>query len=102
MSMNYVINWMNQNCPMLVQGLHRYVVSIFSTAYRNGINLMSKAQDQPDPGTPILEQPKFLVGPQEMLPKSHVWILSTVLPKCFMVRLIKSIKFSFIKHYKLF
>ena len=85
MSMHYVINWMNQNCPMLVHGLHRYVINVFSTAYRNGQNLMSKAQDQPDPGTPIVEEPKFSMEPLETLPRSYVWILSTVLSKSFMV-----------------
>ncbi|XP_048511960.1 uncharacterized protein LOC105686929 [Athalia rosae] len=85
LSVSYVSNWLWQHCPRLLNGLHRYVVHVFTTAYRNGPALLSEVQSQPhlEPATPVLEQSVQLDGPKPLLPLSHVWLLSGSLPPCY-------------------
>ena len=76
-------NWLWQNCPRILQGLHRYVVHVLTTAYRFGNSLLCKEESQPhlEPATPVLEQlPDALDYSQPFLPISYVWLLSTSLP----------------------
>lgn len=83
LSVNYVSHWLWQNCPRIVQGLHRYVTHVFSTAYRFGNNLMFKEESEPHlvPITPVLDQPPDAFDySQPFLPVSYVWLLSTTLP----------------------
>lgn len=86
LSVNYVTHWLWQNCPQIVQGLHRYVVHVLTTAYRFGNNLLCKEESQPhlEPGTPVLEQPHDAFDCSEpFLPVSYVWLLSTSLPSIY-------------------
>ncbi|XP_015607771.1 uncharacterized protein LOC107273773 [Cephus cinctus] len=81
LSVSYVANWLSQHCPRIVQGLHRYVVHVLTTAYRNGETLLSQERSQLrlEPGTPVLEKTTF-EGLKPLLPVSHAWLLSTILP----------------------
>ncbi|XP_046418332.1 uncharacterized protein LOC124300906 [Neodiprion virginianus] len=85
LSVSYVSNWLWQNCPRLFNGLHRYIVHAFTTAYRNGAALLSEVQSRPQlaPATPVLEQSAPLDGSKPLLPLSHVWLLSGSLPLCY-------------------
>lgn len=86
LSASYVGNWMWQHCPRIVHGLHRYVVHVLTTAYRNGKVLLSKEQPQPllEIPTPVLEHTDCFDQPQSLLPVSYVWLLSTTLPQCYL------------------
>ncbi|KAK2584208.1 hypothetical protein KPH14_006628 [Odynerus spinipes] len=86
LSISYVSNWLWQHCPRAVHGLHRYVVHVLTTAYRNGQALLSKEQPQPhlEIPTPVLERTDCFDQPQSLLPVSYVWLLSTTLPQCYL------------------
>lgn len=86
LSVSYASNWIWQHCPRIIYGPHRYIIHVFTTAYRNGEILLSKGQPQPhlEIPTPILEQPDSLDFPQILLPVSYVWLLSSTLPECYL------------------
>ncbi|XP_043796831.1 uncharacterized protein LOC122717131 [Apis laboriosa] len=86
LSVSYASNWIWQHCPRIIYGPHRYIIHVFTTAYRNGEILLSKGQPQPhlEIPTPILEQPNSLDFPQILLPVSYVWLLSSTLPECYL------------------
>ncbi|XP_033219637.1 uncharacterized protein LOC117174542 isoform X2 [Belonocnema kinseyi] len=86
LSVSFVSNWLWQNCPRIIQGLHRYVVHVLTTAYRFGNSLLCKEESQPqlEPATPVLEQPPDALDySQPFLPISYVWLLSTSLPSIY-------------------
>lgn len=85
LSVSFVSNWLWQNCPRIVHGMHRYVIHILTTAYRSGKSLMSSEQSGPHmvPSTPILDQPDHVDFSEALLPISHVWLLATTLPSCY-------------------
>ncbi|XP_034190551.1 uncharacterized protein LOC117608903 [Osmia lignaria lignaria] len=86
LSVSYVSNWIWQNCTRIVQGPHRYIIHVLTTAYRSGKALLSKEQPQPllEIPTPILEQPESIEFPRVLLPLSYVWLLACTLPQCYL------------------
>ncbi|XP_011310517.1 uncharacterized protein [Fopius arisanus] len=85
LSVCFVSNWLWQHCPRVVYGVHRYIVHVLTTAYRNGQALLSTEELQPHigPVTPVLEKVLSFEQADNMLPLSQVWLLSTSLPFCF-------------------
>ncbi|KAK0176626.1 hypothetical protein PV328_000744 [Microctonus aethiopoides] len=85
LSISFVSNWLWQHCPRVLYGVHRYVIHVLTTAYRNGQVLLSTEELQPhmQPITPILEKVVTFEQPENMLPLSHLWLLSTSLPNRF-------------------
>ncbi|XP_034942247.1 uncharacterized protein [Chelonus insularis] len=85
LSTNFISNWLWSNCPRIVYGVHRYIIHVFSTAYRNGQALLSTEELQPhiEPVTPVLEKAISFEKPETLLPLSHVWLLSITLPFCY-------------------
>lgn len=85
LSVSFVSNWLWQNCPRIVHGMHRYVIHIFTIAYRSGEALMSNEQSGPQlmPSTPVLDQPDNVDSSESLLPMSHVWLLAATLPNSY-------------------
>lgn len=85
LSVHFVSNWLWQNCPRIIQGLHKYVVHVLTTAYRSGKSLMSKeTSEMPlEPSTPVLDEPDARSFTHAILPISHVWLLAATLPNCY-------------------
>ncbi|KAJ8677633.1 hypothetical protein QAD02_013420, partial [Eretmocerus hayati] len=85
LSVSFLSNWLWQNCPRIVHGMHRYVIHILTTAYRSGKSLMLSEQSGPHliPSTPVLDQLDSADSFEAPLPLSHVWLLASTLPNCY-------------------
>ncbi|XP_014217821.1 uncharacterized protein LOC106646292, partial [Copidosoma floridanum] len=85
LSVSFISNWLSVNCPRIVHGMHRYAIHVLTTAYRSGKVLMSNEQSglHMVPSTPILDQPNHGDLSEALLPISHVWLLSSTLPNCY-------------------
>uniref|UniRef100_A0ABD2W842 TLDc domain-containing protein n=1 Tax=Trichogramma kaykai TaxID=54128 RepID=A0ABD2W842_9HYME len=84
LSVNFVTNWMWNNCAGVVHGIHRYVVHVLTTAYRNSKTLLTKESSMHlSPSTPILDQPEWTDYAETILPISYVWLLASTLPDCY-------------------
>lgn len=58
------------------------IVHVFTIAYRYGQNLLlsEELQLHMESITPVLEKAVFFDKPENLLPLSHVWLLSISLP----------------------
>ncbi|KAJ9588920.1 hypothetical protein L9F63_017798 [Diploptera punctata] len=78
LSVMFLSHWLQQHTPRLIVAVHRYVVHVLSTAYREAQQNTSSGLEL---NTPVLE--KDLTFPEardDMLPLSEVWLLSLSLP----------------------
>ncbi|XP_012282849.1 uncharacterized protein LOC105701031 [Orussus abietinus] len=81
---NHVCDWLWEHSPRIIQGLHRYVVHVLATAYRSGDELLSReVPSTPETTVSFEELLEYREEPWTSLPISHVWLLSTSLPACF-------------------
>ncbi|XP_074110343.1 uncharacterized protein LOC141534712 [Cotesia typhae] len=82
LSICYVSNWLSQHCPRVVSGVHKAIVHVFTIAYRYSKKLLSTGELQlrVESVTPVLEKAVFFDKPENLLPLSHVWLLSISLP----------------------
>ncbi|XP_066599472.1 uncharacterized protein [Prorops nasuta] len=76
LSTSYVSNWIWQHCPNVISGLHRFVIHVLTTAYRNDKAPVAKEQLSLEVDTPAAENSISQNG----LPLSYIWILSSTLP----------------------
>lgn len=82
LSATFVGNWLWHNTPKLLYSIHRYVVHVLTTSYRNGKVFPTAEESHLSIGsvTPVIENTDFSLETSGLLPISHVWLLSTTLP----------------------
>ncbi|PSN56687.1 hypothetical protein C0J52_00006 [Blattella germanica] len=77
LSITYLSHWIEQHTPRLIVGIHRYVVHVLSTAYREAENSGSAGLEL---STPVLERdigfPDSSGKDDDVLPVSEVWLLA--------------------------
>ncbi|XP_023720002.1 uncharacterized protein LOC111871259 isoform X2 [Cryptotermes secundus] len=80
-SVTFLSHWIEQHTPRLIVGIHRYVVHMLSTVYREAGQLASAGLEL---DTPVLERdilfPTSENKENDILPVSEVWLLSSSLP----------------------
>jgi hypothetical protein len=80
-SATFLSHWIEQHVPRLIVGIHRYILHVLSTAYREAGQLASAGLEL---STPVLEKdfafPSSGNQESDILPVSEVWLLSSSLP----------------------
>lgn len=80
-SVSFLSHWIEQHIPRLIVGIHRYILHVLSTAYREAGQVAGAGLEL---STPVLERDFVFPssGNQEIdiLPVSKVWLLSLSLP----------------------
>jgi len=80
-SVTFLSHWIEQHIPRLIVGIHRFILHVLSTAYREAGQIPSAGLEL---STPVLERdfafPASGNQESDILPVSEVWLLSTSLP----------------------
>lgn len=80
-SVTFLSHWIEQHIPRLIVGIHRYILHVLSTAYREAGQPASAGLEL---DTPVLERdivfPSSDNQDSDILPVSEVWLLSSSLP----------------------
>ncbi|KAB0791425.1 hypothetical protein PPYR_03225 [Photinus pyralis] len=83
LSCQYVVHWIEENCPRLLLTLHRYAVHSLATSYRTLETHETDLAAGLELATPVLEQPPLFKDGEyhpHLLQMSMSWLLAGALP----------------------
>lgn len=81
LSIGFVSKWLDENCSRIILPIHRYVLHLLTTTYRNiQMNLEDKSTNGLDLTTPVLEKGKPFEETKILLTLSMAWLLAGTLP----------------------
>lgn len=85
LSIGFISRWLEENCSRIIIPIHRYVLHVLTTSYRNiKMNVEDKGSNGLELATPVLEmQGKQFQDDKNLLCLSSAWLLAGTLPSLY-------------------
>lgn len=81
LSHGFVAKWLEENCSRIILPVHRYVIHLLTTCYRNiQLNTEEKSTNGLELTTPVLEKANLFEDSKQILSLSLAWLLAGTLP----------------------